>query len=186
MGCDIHMYLENKKGSKHLWSAVSGLKLDMVLRRNFKSIDGYYSHIQNPKKAAKLVKEHRSWARKYFYHDRNYSLFAMLSNVRNDGSVESLCEEGNCDGVMPDDASDKVFCEYRHWGRDAHSLTVFTLQELLIDNKDFWEKDTTDWNGKPCKYKDLCEDFLRDINAVASHAQWKNLDKWRIVAWYDN
>lgn len=180
MGCDIHMYLEHKKAGKHLWQAVSGKKLDSLMPLRDAWLRDIYKG--NPKG----LKESLRWSRKYFYHDRNYALFAMLSNVRNDGSIESLCEEGNCDNEMPKDASDKVFNEYRHWDCDAHSLTVFTLEELLVDNKDFWEKETTDYDGKKCQYKDLCESFLASINAVATHAKWKNLDKWRIVFWYDN
>jgi len=180
MGCDIHMYLEHKRSESRLWQAVSGNTMDKVLPNKDKWLKDLYA--KDPKSEARML----SWSRKLFYHGRNYALFAMLSNVRNDGTIESLCEEGNCDNDMPNDASNKIFNEYRGWGSDAHSLTVFTLQELLIDNKDFWEKETTDYDGKTCKYKDECKDFYDSISSLATHAKWKNLDKWRLVFWYDN
>lgn len=198
MGCDIHCYLEaeftDENGYK-AWRAVSPAKMDRVIRS--RATDN--TRWANDKSMLRHV-------RTPFYHGRNYDLFSMLSNVR--GNMNSLCPKGEYGNQhafkghdkMPEDVSDKIFNLYRRGHSDWHSLTIFTLKQLLIDNKDFWEQtvDGDDWdsakdlkeNEKPkiktYKYSELAHEFLENCNDIAASAKWKNLDKYRVVMWYDN
>lgn len=61
------------------------------------------------------------------YSDRNYTLFAKLADVRNDGNVEALSEPRG----IPEDASPEGRAFLEGWGVDGHSHTHFTLAELL-------------------------------------------------------
>ena len=197
MGCDIHCYLENEVTGEYgekRWVAVSSAKMDRIIKSRL---------VENARWANdKSMLRH---VRTPFYSGRNYDLFSMLSGVR--GNLNSLCPKGqygNCqsaDGkedIMPEDVSNKIFNMYRRGRGDWHSLTIFTLKEILVDNKAFWEQtiegedweNQTDYNKKPTiktfKYSELAHTFLENCEDIARHAKWKNLEKYRLVMWYDN
>jgi hypothetical protein len=117
MGCDIHLYVENRTGGKwvsvDLWSnqyseATPSVAYDDML-----------------------------------YHERNYSLFSILANVRNgygfagvptgQGFVPIAAPRG-----LPQDVSAEVAAVSESWGADGHSHSYLTVREIL----DF------DWNQK--------------------------------------
>ena len=196
MGCDIHCYLENEVtgeyGGKY-WGAVSPAKMDRIIKSRA---------IDNARWASD--KSMLRYVRTPFYSGRNYDLFSMLSGVR--GNLNSLCPKGQYgnsadndgDDQMPEDVSDKIFNMYRRGRADWHSLTIFTLKELLVDNKAFWEQtiEGEDWEKqtdhnipppiKTFKYSELAHEFLENCEDIARFAKWKNLDKYRLVMWYDN
>jgi hypothetical protein len=57
---------------------------------------------------------------------RNYHLFAKLADVRNDGSVTDYIEAKG----LPSDVSSVLQDASDRWGRDAHSHSYLTLQEI--------------------------------------------------------
>lgn len=131
MGCDIHFYVE-KWSDEKTTNGPSDIK--DVRDSNLSTI-------------LKLKREHRwisadTWIEEYddwtnydnaFYRGRNYALFAKLADVRNDGSIEPLDDPRG----VPENAS----YAYRHavnqMGRDGHSHSYFTLDELLNSGVDW-------------------------------------------------
>ncbi|MDG3006431.1 hypothetical protein [Paludisphaera mucosa] len=115
MGCDIHFYVENKVNgdwqSADRWepSEASGHEVEPASSIHYK---------------------------KRFYSDRNYSLFAILADVRN-GRGFAGCDTGNgfvpIDDPrgLPDDVSDMVKAASDCWDGDGHSHSWFTVAELL-------------------------------------------------------
>lgn len=77
------------------------------------------------------------WVRESWYSGRNYDLFAILANVRNDGSWEQVVPLRG----FPDDASYQVVEDYEGWGDDAHSPSWITLEELFAFD---WTKSGVD------------------------------------------
>jgi len=80
----------------------------------------------------------------YIYEDRNYSVFAMLANVRN-GSGFAGCDTGNgylpisMPKGLPEDVSEGTRSEYEDWGESCHTHSWLTVQELLDYD---WERVT--------------------------------------------
>lgn len=71
--------------------------------------------------------------------DRNYTLFAVLADVRNYGSVPITPLFANRD--LPGDISDETEKDIGEEDQDLHSHTYFTVQELL----------DTDWDAVACR-----------------------------------
>jgi hypothetical protein len=108
MGCDIHLYVEKRTPSGQ-WKSVDKWK-DCDYDDGRKCVDYEDS----------------------FYHDRNYRLFSILADVRNDDKghpsyLKPICQPKG----IPDDASTAVAREYKHWEGDAHSASWHTLEDLL-------------------------------------------------------
>lgn len=105
MGCDIHICVE--KRTDYGWEVVEG----------------------KSQWSGEMVVE--GW----LYSGRNYSLFAILANVRNgygvagvdtgDGFVPISMPRG-----LPDDVSRDVRARVGYWGPDGHSHSWLTLREL--------------------------------------------------------
>ena len=108
MGCDIHLHVETQ--SKNGWETADKWK---------KSDGGLHVDYDD-----------------IFYADRNYTLFALLADVRNGYGVAG-CDTGNpvqpiADPKgLPNDVCQQVRDEYICWGSDAHSASWLTLQELM-------------------------------------------------------
>jgi hypothetical protein len=109
MGCDIHLFVEKKvEGS---WVAADKWEKDKY--------GGNSLRVDNS-----------------FYDDRNYSLFAILADVRN-GSGFAGCDLG--DGFnpiskpkgLPKDVCHLIGKEFAEWGCDGHSCSWHTLEDLL-------------------------------------------------------
>jgi len=58
--------------------------------------------------------------------DRNYMLFAVLANVRNDGDIPYISEPKG----VPDDCCPEFQAWCESWSGDGHSYTYVTLSEL--------------------------------------------------------
>lgn len=119
MGCDIHLYVEKRENSKWV------------------TADTWYPDNYEPDRVSVY-----NWGPHYerlggpIYHSRNYDLFAILANVRNDygfagvdtgdGFVPIAAPRG-----IPDDACPEYITEVRRWGGDGHSHSYFTTEELM-------------------------------------------------------
>lgn len=110
MGCDIHLYVE--KRVKDSWQSADKWTVDKYEKRL--TVDFGDS----------------------FYHDRNYSLFAILADVRNGSGFAGVkIGEGfipiHEPRGLPKDACAKVRKESERWDGDGHSHSFFTVQELF-------------------------------------------------------
>jgi hypothetical protein len=111
MGCDIHLFVEQRNGG------------------GWRSADAWKQDEDEPLRK-------RVDYRDALYHDRNYSLFAILADVRNgygfagvdtgEGFVPISDPRG-----LPDDSSVEVKAESDSWDGDGHSHSYFTVAELL-------------------------------------------------------
>lgn len=98
MGCDIHLYVEVIKDGA--WVSADTWKIE-----DGDKVIPYGSR---------------------FYSGRNYWLFAMLADVRNNGEVNPFSPPRG----LPPDMSVEVEEEARKWEGDAHSHSYFTMSEL--------------------------------------------------------
>lgn len=122
MGCDIHMWAEVKK--RDGWQIV-GEEFDNPYY-NPKSETGTFddgSPYNEPKHA-------------HPYDQRNYSLYAILANVRNGYGFAGL-DTGDGFQIIspprgiPSDATEEYLKEVKNWGADGHSHSWLYLSEIL-------------------------------------------------------
>lgn len=174
MGCDIHMYVEYKLGSK--WH------------------NGDYFRMNPNWKGADSVSESQ-YTRVEIYPYRDYALFSVLANVRN-GYPGYQCIDQPRD--LPDNVTDFVKAEYESWGWDAHSASYLTLQELI----DFHEKYHPVYDLPLSGYilENLIEKLkerANDINLIydfywnsdreeSRREAYRKSKNIRIVFWFDN
>lgn len=109
MGCDIHLYTEYFTTIKDVkrWACCDYFKLNP-----------YFGEYEDERKY-----NHVS-----IYDGRNYSLFAALANVRNDGYIEPISESRG----LPGDVSKVVKEESDFWDGNGHSHSWLTAKELFI------------------------------------------------------
>ena len=127
MGCDIHFYVErwtssNNYGGPRDLSDDREQKLSEVLedvptKFRWVSVDNW--QIEDGEWQI-------DWNDEY-YGNRNYYIFGILADVRNDGGVEPI----DYPKGIPDDASTGYLYKCEQWDSDAHSHSYFTLDELL-------------------------------------------------------
>lgn len=104
MGCDIHLYVE-VRGADGTWQSADEWERDT---------DDGYTWVDVPYE-------------KEYYNGRNYSLFAMLADVRNrDGLIPFSQPRG-----LPADVSAIVKEASDSWDSDGHSHSYFTAAELM-------------------------------------------------------
>lgn len=60
--------------------------------------------------------------------DRNYDLFAMMANVRNNGDIEPLSSPRG----LPHDVSKSTACIAKSWGSDGHSHSWLGYEEIRL------------------------------------------------------
>lgn len=119
MGCDIHLYQEQK---------IDG---------QWKSTDVW----SDKYKEGRQTVAYDDMA----YHDRNYNLFAILANVRNGGTFGDTKTGIGFNPIslprdLPADVSEQVCAASHEWGEDGHSHSWLTLREILDFN---WNQKTT-------------------------------------------
>ena len=112
MGCDIHFYVEVRKGEQ--WVSADEWETE-------DDGDGVYAHVDY---------------RKSYYSGRNYDLFAILANVRNGyGFAGVVTGSGFVPIAMPKgvpaDASPEVKKAAEYWDADGHTHSWHTLSDLL-------------------------------------------------------
>jgi hypothetical protein len=113
MGCDIHLYVENRRFEDGAWVA-----------RAEKVPNKYYDPNENDGERELEIEGER------FYNGRNYRLFGMLADVRN-GCGFAGCDTGDAPKGLPDDVTAIIKEESESWGLDGHSHSWLTVQELL-------------------------------------------------------
>lgn len=99
MGCDIHAFLEYKNNDG-VWEDANIFEFD------------------NYDQAFQIMD---------VYDGRDYELFAVLANVRNDNGNRPISEPRG----VPDDVSGNIKEEIKKWDCDGHSHSYYTLRELL-------------------------------------------------------
>lgn len=105
MGCDIHINVEVRKNG--IWNHV-------------KKLWGTWDNDINTYKE--------------IYESRNYILFALLANVRNQYNLTPISQPKG----LPKDITISVKEESNEWGTDGHSHSWLTLKELIEFN---WENE---------------------------------------------
>ncbi len=108
MGCDIHTNVEYRKPTINgpVWT--DGNKYES---------NHYFGDPNEPE--FKEINE--------ICGNRNYSLFAVLADVRNSNGVKPLSKPRG----LPKDCCETIALEHKSWGSDAHSTSYFTLAELI-------------------------------------------------------
>lgn len=114
---------------------------------------------------------------------RSYNMYALLADVRNDGSIKPMFEPRG----LPNDVSLDIYEEHKEWGYDAHSSSYLTLRELTeydysephINQDD--DLITEDDIYTPIKF--LNERYFNDIEKMKEYG---DLDDVRVVFWFDN
>lgn len=108
MGCDIHCYAEVKKNGK--WVKVG----NKFKNPYYREIRGQSRYIDSP------------------CIERNYDLFAILANVRNEDGFKAISKPKG----IPKDVSKRIKEMVEEWGDEAHSHSWHTLKDLLKWNWD--------------------------------------------------
>lgn len=99
---------------------------------------------------------HIPWDSEY-YNDRNYYLFSILADVRNNGGVEPICYPKG----IPDDVLYGYLYKCDQWDSDAHSHSYFTLEDLLnVDWSEYESDYIQDFMETIEKMKEIDEDPL--------------------------
>lgn len=123
MGCDIHLYVEKRVDGRWI------------------PADEWYEEEEDvyddagEETGRKRMRPVIDWTAR-FYTGRNYSLFAILANVRN-GRGFAGCDIGDGFNViseprgLPEDVCDQIKAESDNWGCDGHSHSWLTVCELL-------------------------------------------------------
>jgi hypothetical protein len=174
MGCDIHSFVEVKKGNN--W--------ELLKEKPFPADDF-----------------HKKYYKEDFTDDpfpyRNYGLFGFLADVRNYSCVEPISE----DKGFPNDASIEVVTEKETWDADGHSHSWLTLEEMLsVDyDKIIWDKRVTRqvspncWDGS-CEANEGEGEHL-SLREFLGQSYFQTLDilktlgspeSVRVVFWFDN
>lgn len=108
MGCDIHVCSEFKN-YKDKWVNCDHFRLNP-----------YYEPGDEEEGEGE-------WEIVPIYDDRNYALFATLTDVRNYGGTTPISEERG----LPDDVHPLTKKMSDYWGTDGHTHSYYTLKELL-------------------------------------------------------
>ena len=116
MGCDIHLFTEKKSNinSEQQWVNIDNWKLNP-----------YYDENDNEESEPKYK------LNPAFRH-RNYQLFSMLADVRNDSENKPISDTKG----LPKDISEIVIKQNEYWEGDGHSHSFFTMKELY----DYYEQ----------------------------------------------
>lgn len=185
MGCDIHLFVEKKNNNK--WEAVKGK-------------NPYFGCWANEPEEC-----YKDW----FYNSRNYSLFSVLADVRNNYNIKPIATPKG----LPIDVSDIVRKESDEWDGDGHSHSWLTLKELLdydINqtitakgmispaqysslqqgiNPSSWCGWTSQEDYISAKWEEKLNDFVGFFwteNIPQLQALTNNPEDIRIVFWFDN
>lgn len=157
MGADIHFYVErwtssNNYGGPRDLSDDREQKLNEVLEdvpTKFRWVSADNWQIEDGEWQI-------DWNDEY-YGNRNYYIFGILADVRNDGGVEPI----NYPKGIPDDASTGYLYKCEQWDSDAHSHSYFTLEELLnVDWSEYEPAYISDFMETLEKMKEIDNDPL--------------------------
>ena len=147
MGCDIHCYVEVKSSSDddYGWEMVE----DEIFTQTKFDCEYYKKDKTN---------------RPFYW--RNYTMFAILADVRNGGNVRPISKPKG----LPNGISRSVWTKYYDRILDAHSQSYLTLRELVEYN----------YNDEFVMNNQLFFTHIEELKTLGG------LDDVRIVFWFDN
>lgn len=167
MGCDCHFFTERKTSSNNYQgpkdiSEDRNTKIEEITEGrpveerwvsadDWEFEDGYWNVPYSKK----------------FYNGRNYYLFSILADVRNDGTIDPISYTKG----IPKDSSFGYAYETKKWEGDGHSHSYFTLKELL----------EVDWSSYD---KEYLSEFMETIEKMKSIDD--NPEKVRCCFFFDN
>lgn len=157
MGCDIHMWAEIRRREKEdVWEE----------ERKKAAAENRLPEPEEDEQVWEKVGEvFRGWRNQKTdepYHDRDYTLFGILAQVRREPEFGFGAPRG-----VPRNASLEYCGHVYKWGSDGHSHSYLTLKELL----------GLDWNRKSEERKN----FLSAIDWSNLHSD--NVEKRRELMW---
>jgi hypothetical protein len=118
MGCDIHFYVETR-GANGKWECQDKIHKDSTgefqLLEQFGDMEAKFRRGSEP--------PHK-------YIDRDYFLFAILADVRNDYPDEKKIRYIAEPRGIPENISAEVKAVFDSWGEDGHSHSWFLLPEV--------------------------------------------------------
>lgn len=156
MGTDIHVYIEQKI-----------IKNDNPLMTEWISVDEW---INDPRLEIMEVRQR-------YWEDRNYLLFAILANVRNQYNIQPI----SLPKGLPDDVSPEVKKQSDEENGDVHTRSWLTLKELLEYD---WQQTMEDDNEEIYPYEELVIPFVSEfISRLSKIDEPENV---RMVFWFDN
>jgi hypothetical protein len=213
MGCDIHIYVERKTETG--WEAVQGLNPWISHYKEWVQSArdrGEHERADELYKAAVEMEVKEPWVYEgWIYNGRNYALFAMLADVRNDYNFKPISHPKG----LPSDVSDYVKQQSDQWGEDGHSHSWLSLRELLDYDweqtatikgwvtkeqaeeyrrtgktpshwsSDVWPRDRYEEISWQVKYSDYVRDFI-DYSLLKLKQFACPPEDIRIVFWFDN
>lgn len=152
MGCDIHFYTERRSKRVLREEAINKI----IDEQEIVTDDWEYFRTTEP--------------------GRNYYLFGALADVRSTFKCGPIAEPRG----LPDNISDIVKENYKHWIGDAHSSSYFTLQELIDVDWVKYNDEVTEKN----KNTNVFTEFLLIIEEMKKIDS--NYSNVRCVFWFDN
>ena len=196
MGCDIHLFTERKKsinGTKK-WVNIDNWRLNPYFEEN--NEDGECQYDLHS-----------------VYPHRDYTLFSILADVRNDGGTKVISTPKG----LPKDVSEVVKNENVKWGCDGHSHSYLTMKELyryykknkmvkyggLVDEvgvkqieagkmPDWWCMSSTidslvwkEWKHENDTIKNFIERLEKHFEDYFYDKE-RDSEDYRIVFWFDN
>ena len=153
MGCDIHITVEVRNAAG-AWEALPNPVRDCyfcVRNRRPGDPPGPQADCRWCNGTGKGVEE--------WYDGRNYALFAILADVRNDeGGYRPIAPPRG----VPTDASPEYLAEVEAWEGDGHSHTYHTLAEILA----------YDWDAPSFEEGLLSEAGYREMKEKGEPSMW--------------
>lgn len=137
MGCDIHLYVEKRENEK--WVALYGANPRIKsCEENAKAAlesDDAKNQKYWQKQVDELKAESPTVLEGWLYDEKNYNLYAILANVRNDYDIMPI----KFPRGLPDDVSKEIYDENFESG--GHNVSYYTFQELMDYD---WENHTVE------------------------------------------
>lgn len=174
MGCDIHMWAEVKfehRGGKMEWETIGHVFRNQYYRADAiplitRDSDPYSWDHHDPFAWNDPLTIHP-------YQDRNYVLFAILADMRNEWDIEPISQPRG----FPDDMSGYMRREAQEL---EHTPSWLSLAELVAH----------DWDGLSVKvgtHHEVCADFVDEtIPALQKLAAFPQVQDVRIVFYFDS
>jgi len=104
--------------------------------------------------------------------ERNYTLFALLADVRNNCNHEKLLIPISEPKGLPKDLSWRVRDAYQKWEDDTHSCTYLSLAEIGKTYLRAWTDDTVD-------------NYTKNQLLILEHTM-SRMNNPRLILWFDN
>ena len=187
MGCDIHVWTEVRVGGEWLVLNTKTAKLVEAnkgknteeLRKAVEAVD----RILDEESDGPEDGDWTGWFAKrdelkFWPDNRDYAMFAVLADVRNDGSIKPIADPRG----VPEDASAYYQHQASEWEGDGHSHSWLTARELAAYP---WQGAAKAlYEGEDEKHGDRFDYILEAISEIQKLAT--DPDDVRIVFFFDN